>query len=429
MRLFKKLIIVFLLWAVCLFQTASAFEQREIELESVSINTSIYPGEGKILLLWLPSERGMRGAYQPVAMDLSALGIDVWAVDLHKSYMVPESRNSLDEFDREELLPLLTYAEQQGFAEIYFFAAGRGAVLALELARLWQESRPDSDLLKGYVFSTPHLLASSPLPGDKAQYKSVARQTILPVYLIQPEYSTKYARSREIANVLGEGGSQVYTHLLKGITGGYFMRLESDLEEIDLQAKSRLPGVVENAISLMRRADVPERKYALRSVPDIPDRRSEYREQTLHPYRGDSNPAPLQLKSLYGGVKRLQDYRGKLVLLNFWASWCGPCAEEIPSLSRLVEIMKDRNFVVLTVNIGEEKQDIVDFIKDLPVNFEILLDRNGDAVRDWNVYAYPTNFLLSPQGEITHAYRGALEWDSEAVISLVEEQLSIGNRP
>ncbi|MCB1757691.1 MAG: TlpA family protein disulfide reductase, partial [Gammaproteobacteria bacterium] len=391
-----------LLGWVCLFFSlnAPAYQQTDIELDSGSaISTAVYKGDGQHLLLWLPSERGMRGDYQPVAMDLAALGLDVWALDLHKSYMVPESRSSMDEFDREDLLLILEYAKAEGFAGLTFMADGRGAVLALEAARLWQQAHPDSPFLKGYVFVTPHLLVSSPEAGEAAQYKSIASETILPVYLIQPEYSTKYARSQEIAEVLGTGGSQVFTHLLKGVAGGFYMRPEADLNALDLQAKADLPETVLRAMSLMKTAKIPARKHDSTLVveSDTPEQ-PVFEGQTLKPFGGEPEPAPLQLQALSGQEKRLEDYRGKVVLLNFWASWCGPCAKEIPSLSRLVEKLKDRPFEVVTVNIGEDESHIKAFIKDLPVNFEILLDRDGQAVRDWNVYAYPSNFLIDKTG-------------------------------
>lgn len=402
-----------------------AYEHTDIELSSgTAISTSIYKGDGEHLLLWLPSERGMRGDYQPVAMDLAALGLDVWAVDLHKSYMVPESRSSMDEFDRKDLLLLLEHAKERGFSALTFMADGRGAVLALEAARLWQNTHPNSTFLKGYVFVTPHLLASSPEAGESAQYKSIASETILPVYQIQPEYATKYARSAEIADVLMQGGSQVFTHLLKGVAGGFYMRPEADLTPDDLKAKAELPDMIVRALGLMKTVKIPVRKTTSTiKVQAEPEDIPVFEGRTLKPFTGDPEPPALRLLSLTGQERRVQDYRGKIVLLNFWASWCGPCAKEIPSLSRLVEKLKNRPFEVVTVNIGEDETHIKNFIKDLPVNFEILLDRDGQAVRDWNVYAYPSNFLLDKSGKVTHAYRGALEWDSQEVVNLIERQL------
>ncbi len=417
----------FISWCCLSTYNSFAFEQSEIELESGSVISSTrYIGDGTELLLWLPSERGLRGAYQPIAMDLSALGTDVWAIDLHASYMVPESRTSLAEFKREDLLLLLEYAEKQGYKSLTFITAGRGAALALEVARLWQTRYPDSQFLKGYIFFTPHLLDGQAAMGQKAKYKSIAGTAILPIYLIQPEYSTKFARSKEISEMLSESGSQVFTHLLKGVAGGFHMRPEEDLSADDLAAKAKLAGIVEKAMKLMTGVKVAKRISA-DEIPSIVNSAEViFGNATLQIYKGDKKAPPLTLKSLYGGDKSLFNYEGKVVLLNFWASWCGPCVREIPSLSRLVEKFKDKPFAVVTINIGEPEAHIKRFVKDLPVNFEILLDDTGKTVLDWNVYAYPSNFLLDQAGNITHAYRGALEWDSPEVVEVIEAALKKG---
>ena len=368
----------------------------------------------------------MRGEFHSVAMDLAVLGIDVWALDLHESYMVPESRTSLDEFDLAEVLPLIKVAESRGFEEISFIAASRGAVLALKLAALWDRNYPTSSLLKGHIFFTPHLLEGSPEAGEKAAYKAVAKAAVLPIYLIQAEYSTKFARSKEIAAVLGQGGSQVFMQKLKGVSGGYYARPEDGLSKADLDAKAKLATSIERSINLMTSLKAPKRATSvglINSDAVTAEKAVVFSGQTLKPYTGQQFDTSFVLKSLYGGKKGLRSYRGKVVLLNFWATWCRPCAKEIPSLSRLVENLSGTDFEVVTVNIGEEAAHIREFIAKLPVNFEILMDKESDAVRAWNVYAYPTNYLIDKNGVITHAYRGALEWDSEKVISLIKQTL------
>lgn len=421
----RKLIkLLVLLIASSPLQLLFAYEQEDIETSpGFSISTIQFKGDGKHLLVWLPSERGMRGEYQSVALDLAALGIDVWALDLHGSYMVPESRSSLDEFNLSDILPLLNEAQNRGFERLTFIAASRGAVLALELAALWDKTYPDSTFLKGHIFFTPHLLEGSPRAGEQAHYKTVAKSAVLPVYLIQAEYSTKFARTIEITEVLAEGGSQVFTQKLKGVSGGYYARPEDSLSVADLEAKAKLASNIERSLTLMNTLRVAKRKHQVMTTDTKASSSAVFSGKTLKPYNGKQFKNGISLNSLYGGRKSLESYRGKVVLLNFWATWCKPCAKEIPSLSRLVESLKGTDFEVVTINIGEDAHHIRQFIEDLPVNFEILLDKDSTAVRDWNVYAYPTNYLLDRSGKITHAYRGALEWDSHEVLGLIRESL------
>ena len=82
--------------------------------------------------------------------------------------------------------------------------------------------------------------------------------------------------------------------------------------------------------------------------------------------------------------------------------------------------MKGKPFKVLAVNIGETREDIRLFLEKIPINFDVLLDSNGNAVRDWKVYAYPSNYLIDREGKIRYAYRGALEWDAPEVVATIE---------
>ncbi len=424
-RYFSIILPKLILSVVCLCSSlAHAYEQIETDLSMGSIIlTTQFEGDGEELLLWLPSERGMRGDYKSVAMNMAAMGTDVWLLDLHSSYMVPESRSSLAKFPREDLIELLEVIERKGFSKLSFFAAGRGAVLAIEIARLWQQKHPDSDFLNGYVFTTPHLIVAQPEMGQSAEYLPVAKQTILPVYLVQPEYSTKYAHSQKIVDVLSTGGSQVFVQLLKGVAGGFYARSEKDLSKADLEAKEKLPEQIESALALMKRMPVSKRAPTT-TLPNLAKTsKGAFRGKTLKPFKGNPDAPMIMLESLYGGQKTLEDYRGDIVLLNFWASWCGPCVEEIPSLSRLVTRLNGKAFKVVTVNIGEKEEHIKEFIKDLPVNFEILLDRESASVRNWNIYAYPSNYLLDKSGKIIYSYRGALEWDSPEIVEVIEAVL------
>ncbi|MCP4233400.1 MAG: TlpA family protein disulfide reductase, partial [Aestuariibacter sp.] len=103
--------------------------------------------------------------------------------------------------------------------------------------------------------------------------------------------------------------------------------------------------------------------------------------------------------------------------------WCKPCVDEIPSLSRLNRLYNANDFAILTVNTGESSQRVKKFIEPFDINFAILLDENGKAVRDWRVYAFPSNFLIDKNGVIRYGYRGALEWDSKEVLEIIETLL------
>ena len=121
---------------------------------------------------------------------------------------------------------------------------------------------------------------------------------------------------------------------------------------------------------------------------------------------------PLELADLEGRTHRLDDYRGKVVLVNFWATWCAPCREEMPSLERLRRALAGRPFVVLAINVGEGGRVAGDFMKAMPHGFTVLLDRDGGTTRAWGARILPATYVLGPEGELGFRHLGALDWSS-----------------
>ena len=383
-----------------------------------------FKGEGKTLLLWLPSERGFGQGYISIALNLSVIDYDVWAVQLHDSYIIPTGRHSLKEVEIEDLIDLIDKAKRLGFKEIFLVSSSRGALLSLNVAHLYQKLNQGTDLLKGLLIFSPHLVKGRTEMGEDAEYEKITSFSNLPVYILQPQYSTKFARKSEIAKQLQQGGSPVYIHILLGIQGGFHMRPDEDLTTLDLAMRERMPHIFDSAISLLRLSAKAKLTSLYKSdKADIDSNKGGIKEPVLHPYKSSKTSPNLILQNLKNQKFDLNKLKGSVVLVNFWATWCGPCVEEIPSLSRLVEHMKDKPFKVVAVNIGESSEDITRFVKSIPVNFEILLDRDGSAVRDWKVYAYPSNYLVDRNGNIQFAYRGALKWDAPSIIKTIEQLL------
>ena len=113
------------------------------------------------------------------------------------------------------------------------------------------------------------------------------------------------------------------------------------------------------------------------------------------------NIAPdFSLATLDGGAENLRDYRGRTVILNFWASWCGPCRAEMPDLQAVYGELRGNNLVVLGVNQGEPREQVAAFAREFGLSFPILLDSNQEVGAKYGVRAYPTTFIIDSQGVI-----------------------------
>ena len=129
-------------------------------------------------------------------------------------------------------------------------------------------------------------------------------------------------------------------------------------------------------------------------------------------------PAPSFSLPSKGGMIGLDEYRGKVVLLNFWASWCPPCVSEMPSLERLHRQMQGKDFQILAVSEDEGGWAPIDrFLKRLPVTMTILLDGRGDAAALYGTNELPETYLIDKKGVIIKKYRGPRNWMDEKIVS------------
>jgi thiol-disulfide isomerase/thioredoxin len=121
---------------------------------------------------------------------------------------------------------------------------------------------------------------------------------------------------------------------------------------------------------------------------------------------------PLDLKDTSGTRHRLADYRGKVVLVNFWATWCEPCREELPSIERLRASLGRRPFAVLAVQMGGSPRTARDIAATLGLRFPVLLDGDSSATSAWQVNTLPTSFLVGPDGRVALRQVGEVDWSS-----------------
>ncbi|MGO9309249.1 MAG: TlpA disulfide reductase family protein [Spirochaetia bacterium] len=133
------------------------------------------------------------------------------------------------------------------------------------------------------------------------------------------------------------------------------------------------------------------------------------------------------LESLNGGKVSLSSFKGKVVLLSFWATWCGPCKQEMPAMQTLYKKLKDKGFEVVAVDMMEDKATVAQFVKSAGYTFPVLLDSTGEVGGGvYEARAIPTNYVVDKGGLLVGRKIGidGPEWTSQERITLFESLLS-----
>ena len=136
--------------------------------------------------------------------------------------------------------------------------------------------------------------------------------------------------------------------------------------------------------------------------------------------------APFSLPDEKGRARGPADLRGKVVLLNFWATWCPPCVDEMPSLEALARRMKGRPFELVAVSVDKTWDEIRTFFAghgDGKTALTVLLDEKGETPHRYGTEKFPESFLLDRDGKVVHRFVNKRDWSSEAAIACVESLL------
>jgi thiol-disulfide isomerase/thioredoxin len=141
----------------------------------------------------------------------------------------------------------------------------------------------------------------------------------------------------------------------------------------------------------------------------------------IKPWKGKV-PA-LALPDLDGREHALAQYKGKVVVLNFWATWCEPCRAEMPSMQKLAEKFGPDKLVILGVNYQEGEPRIRRFLTQNPVQFTILMDRDGAATKAWITRVFPTSIIIGPDGKPRHLVVGEYDWVSPTIEQTIAKLL------
>jgi thiol-disulfide isomerase/thioredoxin len=130
------------------------------------------------------------------------------------------------------------------------------------------------------------------------------------------------------------------------------------------------------------------------------------------------------LQDIDGEKFTLKQSKAQWIFLHFWASWCGPCREEMPAIQRLAENIQDDKFNIVMINTAEDEDTIFEFLAAINVDLNSLMDADGQVTEVWKPRGLPTTFLINPKGEIKYQAIGGREWDSPEYIKFIQQLIA-----
>lgn len=137
---------------------------------------------------------------------------------------------------------------------------------------------------------------------------------------------------------------------------------------------------------------------------------------------GFSAPS-FSLPDMDGKVVSLQAFRGKVILLNFWTTWCPPCRQEIPDLNDLQDRLRSRGFVIVAVSTDISGKTLQDFLRKHRVSYIVLHDQESKVARQYKAYSLPASFLIDRDGRIVERFTGSEDWTGQEFLRKVERLL------
>ena len=378
------------------------------------------------LFIWLLNQYGERERADSLAWRLEARGATVWRVDLLESLLLERTGEAIRNIDGAPLAALVRHAAKSGRRPIVLVACDRMAVPLLRGLRAWQEQGGDNADVAGAVLFFPNLYRGTPVAGEAPELLGVVSATNLPVMIMQPALGSNRGRLDDLLSALRSGGGSAYAWIVPEVRDYYLMHVEKPVSE-SLQAMAGpVPAPVERAVKATPdRLMSAARLLASTPRPSGPARVRLAEDKPVAPAYGlierPARPAPdLFLADARGKSHALAESRGRVTLVNFWATWCPPCVHEIPSMNRLAAAYDPREFAIVSVNFKEDPTHVRAFMAKVAVDFPVLLDEDGAASARWGVFAFPSTFILDRQGRIRYSVNTAIEWDTAEVRAVID---------
>ncbi|MDH5602057.1 MAG: redoxin domain-containing protein [Gammaproteobacteria bacterium] len=403
-----------------IFTTASCFAGNEIVVSVSSgdeLTVERFPASGRHLMVWLAPEYGFRGAHRTMAKMLTGENIEVWQSDIVQSLFMPAGSSSIKKLNGQLVADLIEQAHKTTGKKIIVVGDSYATISALQGAHQWQQRKQDKSYLIGAILFSPYTYATIPPLGQLPEYMPVISATNIPIMIYQARNNGNIGQFSTLVEKLQQHGNPVYTRLTPKVMSIFYE--EKPTPEVIEQVKP-LPKNIKKMITVLERHKVPT--TAIKKLEQLKENKSGI-DIYLKKYKGKVSPLAINLENSRGKIVIKNSYKGQVTVINFWATWCPPCVEEIPSLNRLKEKMSGLPFELISINYAEDKKTILEFMKKVQVDFPVLLDQDGEFAQKWNVITYPSTFVIDKKGDIKYGVNAAIEWDHPEFIEKIKALL------
>jgi thiol-disulfide isomerase/thioredoxin len=401
---------------LCLAEEELTFPATDIDVttrDGVDLSLHQYPAQGDYLVIWIASGYGLSQRDVQLAEALAQHGVEIWQIDFAQALFQVGGSNFMRTLNPNYVADLIDVAHTRTHKKVLLLSHSYGAIPTLRGATLWQQRAEHHGRLTGVILLSPDLYASIPELGLAPDYLPIARSTNIPIVIYQAGKRGNRGQFPQLLKQLTSSNDNVFFKLMPAVTSPMY---SGDTSPATQQLLRTLPQELAGVVRMLDSVPAPTKS----PVYTFRQEREARLDTRLKPYRAHPQPKAIDLHTADHRRYDLNNYQGKVSVINFWASWCRPCLEEIPSLNRLRNKMRGKPFQLISVNYAESAETIKAFLKQVKVDYPVLLDPNGEIATQWNVIAYPSTFVIGSDGKIHYGVNAAIAWDAPEVIHLLE---------
>ncbi|BBN60587.1 TlpA disulfide reductase family protein [Hydrogenovibrio marinus] len=377
------------------------------------------PQDEKRVYIWIGNSYPPNDGTALLAQHLSQTGT-VWYLDTPDAMFIPRTKTALRNLKGGFMAAMLDFATQH-YKQVVVISLESASVPTLRGIREWQVDTDDKakrNRLKSVVLMFPNLYVGVPVAGTERQLFPIASATALPITLILAERGALTNEVHKSLFALRSGGCLVHTVMLKGSTDGEF-HFNNMRKMAKVTADAIIKGVAQQqkqATKIGYHIAKLEASEALKNPPVSTVVRGMKRFDPPIPM-----PSDIVLRDLDGNkIDVKKDYKGKALLINFWATWCPHCVEEIPSMNRALSQLDANHFAMVSVSYREPKSVVKPFTEKVAVDFPVLLDEKGEVASKWKVFAFPSSFLVDRNGMIRYSINAGNIWDTDQMLGYLK---------